>query len=564
MLSISLYFPTRRFHATPWGRQVNEGAVEWPPSPWRLLRSLVATWHHKFPDVPEVEVRELINRLTELPTFYLPDASQSHVRHFMPKPKKKEESDRTKIFDTFIVLNPDEPVRMVWPDVELDDSQRQLLSDLLRSMTYFGRAESWVIAETASEVADVEESIDGVTPLSLGERVPEGRELVRTLVAQSSVAVAEWSTQTRQKHTARRLNELVEKARASGKPVEKVKLSKKDQQAIEAAIPDSLFDALHAETAELRSNGWNQPPGSQWVNYACPTSTFLSLPLQPASHRPGHVSTLARFAIAGSVLPRLTDAIRIGERARHFLMGCSKSVETSGSASAAFSGKNTDGSPLDDCHQHAHFLSEARGDGRITFLNVYAPMGFSEQDERALARFTRTYGDNGHDLQFVLLGIGQPEDFAGKAEQINEKAGQSLILAKSETWVSRTPFVLTRHLKLKAKDRGDPARREAATERELCQVVRLELARRSEFADLADSATIELLPGGSAGGTLLGGTQTPWLKFRRERKNGNGRNAGTHGYGFRLTFDRAVRGPIAIGYGCHFGLGQFIPDIQQS
>jgi CRISPR-associated protein Csb2 len=28
---IDLYFPASRLHATPWGRHVNEGAVEWPP-----------------------------------------------------------------------------------------------------------------------------------------------------------------------------------------------------------------------------------------------------------------------------------------------------------------------------------------------------------------------------------------------------------------------------------------------------------------------------------------------------------------------------------------------------
>jgi len=40
---IELRFPAGRYHATPWGSHVNEGAVEWPPSPWRLLRALIAT-----------------------------------------------------------------------------------------------------------------------------------------------------------------------------------------------------------------------------------------------------------------------------------------------------------------------------------------------------------------------------------------------------------------------------------------------------------------------------------------------------------------------------------------
>ncbi|MFH1303100.1 MAG: type I-U CRISPR-associated protein Csb2, partial [Planctomycetota bacterium] len=51
MIAIEMKFPTGKLHATPWGRHVNEGAVEWPPSPWRFLRALLAVWHHKFHDV---------------------------------------------------------------------------------------------------------------------------------------------------------------------------------------------------------------------------------------------------------------------------------------------------------------------------------------------------------------------------------------------------------------------------------------------------------------------------------------------------------------------------------
>ena len=44
---IKLRFPGGRYHATPWGRHVNEGAVEWPPSPYRLVRALYDAWKRK-------------------------------------------------------------------------------------------------------------------------------------------------------------------------------------------------------------------------------------------------------------------------------------------------------------------------------------------------------------------------------------------------------------------------------------------------------------------------------------------------------------------------------------
>jgi len=42
MITLAFHFPGGRYHATPWGHQVNEGLVEWPPSPWRLLRALLS------------------------------------------------------------------------------------------------------------------------------------------------------------------------------------------------------------------------------------------------------------------------------------------------------------------------------------------------------------------------------------------------------------------------------------------------------------------------------------------------------------------------------------------
>jgi len=42
MLALSFTFPGGRYHATPWGRHVNEADLEWPPSPWRIVRALIA------------------------------------------------------------------------------------------------------------------------------------------------------------------------------------------------------------------------------------------------------------------------------------------------------------------------------------------------------------------------------------------------------------------------------------------------------------------------------------------------------------------------------------------
>ncbi len=81
-------FPAGHYHATPWGRHVNEGAVAWPPEPYRILRALIATWYRTADRERhgEVALAQLIEALAgELPLFGLPDAVHAHTRHYMPK-----------------------------------------------------------------------------------------------------------------------------------------------------------------------------------------------------------------------------------------------------------------------------------------------------------------------------------------------------------------------------------------------------------------------------------------------------------------------------------------------
>jgi CRISPR-associated protein Csb2 len=547
MLAISFSFPAKRFHATPWGRQVNEGAVEWPPSPWRILRSLIAVWHHKFPDIPEAEIRNLIEELAPLPYFRLPPASQGHTRHYMPQVN----GEKTKIFDTFIAIEPSDQVVAIWNDVNLSDIYREILGKLLAAMTYFGRAESWVSAELLDSI----EKGANALPLELGIEPEHGHELIRTLVPSIPVEHAKWYQNSRGQRREAKLAQLVADAQKKGKPIEKLKLSQKDEEMIDSGLPATLFDSLHADTSELRKAGWNQPPGSRWVNYSRPTDAFASTVVGTHVERQRDTKpTVARYAVCGAVRPLLTEAVFLGDRVRAKLMGLSKGLL--GNASPVFSGKSEDGTLLHDRHCHAHFLAEApKADGRITHVNVFAMREFSAKEEEAISNFDNLPSRDGYDLRFVLLGIGRPEDFGG----LNDKAGQSRGLAESHEWVSRTPFVLSRHLKVKRAETADPELRDATYRRALTDVLRFELRQREQFAHLAETVEIEPILDREHAGTDLGGHFTTWLKFRRERAKGGGHQASPQGYGFRLKFAEPVRGPIALGYGCHFGLGQFVP-----
>lgn len=164
---------------------------------------------------------------------------------------------RTKVFDTFATIGSQTPVAIVWPDVELDDPQRELLSHLLRAMSYFGRAESWVDAK----LLDTWTGDINCRPLN-GAGVDGDEELVRLLAPASQDDFRHWRERTLADMQQKKLEEKKARQREKGKSDANVKLTPKEAAALDAALPATLFDALHAETGDLRSAGWNRPPAA--------------------------------------------------------------------------------------------------------------------------------------------------------------------------------------------------------------------------------------------------------------------------------------------------------------
>lgn len=512
MIALRIRFIAGRYHATPWGRHVNEGAVEWPPSPWRILRALIATWHRKFAnEIPEASVRRVIEQLTEPPAFHLPKAALGHTRHFMPQ-KDPLGADKTKVFDAFTSVRSEDCLVVAWPHVTLSPEEQEALTSLASGLGYLGRAESWV-------AADVLNQWDGginCRPAEVGVSV-EG-ERVRVLATMTPEMFATWKTGF--------------EAMAVGVAGIATKVGRK-KKASPSPVPPDLWSALHAETSDLQKQGWSAAPGSRWVDYVRPDDAFrVTYQRKPRIEpiRP----TVARFALSSAVLPRLTDTVFIGERMRQALMAKSRGLNGTEHALPVFSGKGTDGLPLDDDHAHAFYLpSDEDDNGRIDHITVYATQGFDKHAQQAVGMLKKLWGSGGHDIYAVLIGLGQPQDYGGLAM----RDGQAPACAQSRIWRSVTPYVLTRHPKKNGKD--SPA----------SQVTR-ELARRGfpkpEQIEYLDHA-------------MIAGKKVRWLEFRRFRNGGGGQLADSRGYGFEIAFAEPVRGPFALGYGCHFGLGQFVP-----
>ena len=549
-VSVALSFPGGRFHATPWGHHVNEALPEWPPSPWRFLRALVAVWKRKLPKRLNLEAVEPV--LSELaksrPAFYLPPATLGHTRHYMPL-NATDESKRTKVFDAFVSLVPLKPLKAEsepapfnpagevvfhWPDANLTDDGKQTLRLLLSQLGYFGRAESWCAARLLMEF--------DAARINCAPGSASGKESVRVLAADPST----WNGWA---FTDKKI-----------------------------VPPDPKWNLL-AETADLHLERWSDPPGSKWVTYSRPADSFAPRPA-PRPVSPGDTKTdfvVARFVLdvaeGRRPLPLVTETLLLAEEVRRELgrqygrsvRGRSRGAEFAKDDPRLFSpilhGKDANGDPARS-HDHAFYLpTDEDRDGRIDHITVFATGRFSRDDVSALDR-----------LRSLSFGKGGEAD--DESESNKRRTTHRLLLVGLDSikpthvgqfrpatvWESATPYIAFRHLKERGtkRDRREFTPPEAMPEF-MVHVFSEDWDQRTDLK-LPKPEKIEFVPNPHADPQDGGlGWRYRSLQFRRGR-NRRGDDGYSRPFGaFRLTFSEPVNGSISLGYACHFGMGSFRP-----
>lgn len=542
MISLSLRFLTGRFHATPWGHHVNEGCAEWPPSPWRLLRSLVAVWQGKCHTTISKSVAQRILRvLSDLPEYALPPASASHSRHYMPW-FKKGPGDKTLVFDTFVVVPPEDEVLLVWPDAQLDARERATLSEWLAQLGYLGRAESWCEARLLSN-DEIERRLSEINTRPIGTRpVEKGMEVVRVLCADPTTAFD--STYT---------------------PKETITTGKgKNKQTTVTPLYDPDWH-LCGETLWLHNEKWSDPPGSRWVRYTRRSDCFKVTPQRrvrvPSQPRP----QVVRFALDSSVLPLSTHALPVAEAARRNLMGILgrqlERINGSRGNSAIFAGKS-DAGDVAKGHGHAFYLpTDEDNDGRIDHLTLIASDGFGPDELRAIDSIreikSREREESGHPLGVLLLGMGTLADY----HSADDRSLLRSPLGPSHQWISATPFLAQRHPK-KSGTKRDPAEWLNSPQTFVTAMLREELRRLIERHPQLESVELDSIgiePVMEEGVFRFGPQKKRALEFKRFRQK-SGDDGGRRLSGsFRITFPKPIMGPIALGHSSHFGLGLFVP-----
>lgn len=509
--AIGISFPAGRFHATPWGGHVNEGIPEWPPAPWRLIRAIVAVWKRKLNHYTHLDdvIPRVISKLASPPGYKLPPAAASHTVHFMPSHAKwkPEAPHRAKdqVFDTFIALDPGAEVIVAWPDVTLDEIETRAIGSVLSRMTYLGRAESLV----SVRIADLHDPhlLNCVPLMSSNSSANSGINVETVMVmAPDPDTWNLWSHNN------------------------------------DAIKPEPCWNIL-VETMDLHAQRWSKPPGSRQITYVFePSTKRTNIIRRRPSPKTVHI---ARYALDSQVLPLITDTVYTAELARRYLQGIFGS-RFAGAVSQVFSGKNSDGKPLDK-HGHAFFLpTDEDADMRLDHLTIFSQTGFDPARElKAIDLFNKMHSPKTSlEINLLLVGTG----------------GVSLgaevpILSKSIRWRSVTPFIPVRHYKSRGQKK-DTCDYEAFPE----TVLREELLRRG-FPEPARISAVARCYLWNHSGKCIGNSaiNLSWLKFRRERVFGNGRRGLHPGCGFEIEFNEPVQGPVALGYGCHYGLGLFAP-----
>lgn len=485
------------------------------------------------PEVEEEKIRNILSLMLTSPMFRLPPASLAHTRHYMPWSKdwfKSREASKTLVFNTFVAVSKEDPVLVCWPDAELDEEHRMVLSSLLRNVSYLGRSESWCKMDLVepSDVSYHSLEVNGFYNVVPAENQPQGidHNVVSVLLPSMGLDMS--------------------------KPLDE-------------------FHPLLIRTTTLRQElNRIDPPGSRWVEYARPIDCFE--PKYEASipdFDEGAVKVV-RYLLDGKVLPHLLSTLTVGSIARVAAMSVYGGPE--GRRSKLFSGKDSTGSSLKG-HSHAFYLpSDEDGDSKLDHLTIFSSQGFMGDERTTLAKLDRLYGYGlGGELRLLLIGVyEEADDYIGGG-----------LFGPSSVWISATPYMLTRYPKLKDSGRwrtkpmpeelrvqlpeplgwyptGDhmlldygvlPDLSEMQQDGPLAQLL-LSVKRRG----LPDVKTVELIPE-----CRRLGRSFRWIEFKRYRK-GVSRPIIGRGFGFRLVFKEPVLGPIVLGYGCHYGLGLFRVD----
>ena len=400
--TLAFRFPLGRYHANPWDRAVNEGTSEWPPSPWRILRTLIATWHTRWPALAASEFDALLAALADPPCYRTPAAGTGHTRHYLPDTgHRKAETGHTDLtLDPFLTMDKQSELLVRW-NTELTSGQRETLAKLAELIPYLGRSESACYARLLSPDED--------TPAP-GESWWRPGHAAGTGTAPGAGETGQNVRRTRLLSPVRPLNRTV----------------------------------LEATTAGVRKQKRTVPPGTEWVTYTTAAPAAASPPGQrtapprPAVPRP----TAVRFAVAGRAPVRLANAILVADEAHRIAAKRLQDARIPDSRRRQIMG--TGGAQTD--HAHAHWIpvpGQGKSAASVQHLIIYVRDGLETDEIAALLATGKLSGKRGDGYE--VRGFPEQTLLFQAAGQVEDVAPELAQRPGAARWRSATPYLPVRH-----------------------------------------------------------------------------------------------------------------------
>ncbi len=501
-------FPLGRFHANPWRAfPFEDPHGEWPPSPWRLLRAILARSHQYERECGiegtgwrEQTVRAFrVSRFRwSLPSFswrgpglrqYQPATFGFNPPDWRKRGVPSEKGYRpTLTCDNFWLLSDARTAGagVIWwliEGVEWSKDQLDWLDESLVRMTYFGRAES------ITEIHRVEELPPNVDINCVLEEMPSS----------GSVPVL-------------------------------------------APLQNATLEQVQAVTDDPLVAKSTVPPGAQWLYAKRPAKPPFKLP--SPKRRSMKPTRFLQFAIGTRINPMRKSTVVLTQRfrgrvIREFLgVGWKHASMEHRQAARLLTGKEADGKPLQDHHHpHARFgILFDHETNKATRLIVWRDQPFTTAEQRAILNAAE------HELQIAFSKAPRNDPWTVRLVPLDSQVPppRGFDTQTYVRWETAMPYVPSRHV----YDRRGRVKPGETPEEQL----RLELKRMG-----FDTGQLMI---------EVDHHVSEWIQVHKPRRSNNGpTNSEKRGYHVSLTFDTPVRGPIAVGHSSHFGLGLCVPVI---
>ncbi len=568
-IALRQVFPLGRFHATSWrANPFDDPYGEWPPSPWRLVRAVVARWYQwareETPEPHSQQVDDLVRALcTSTYRFRLPTHARKGgpLRQYHPI-ELEMDPQNFKAFRTVFAM----------PAGGVSDSLSKRLTDAGAEEFRPGASKLFVCVSKSKMKKQVERVLG--TPLEdWGSLRPDpgfrtystslaqdnywcvpcgdegavwwfldgnfwtdevitavdrclerityfGRSETLTCIRRASEAVPEPNCELSERRTPGSVPVLSPSPNASRADVERVT---DDPDAVKRSVP----------------------PGARMMYAVRP-------PPPPAREMPDVLPIrsdcrLLQFAIGWNVAPEVRAIVRLTSRFRGAVLRELLRIKTGDRATtwrhveaaalegmADMIGKDAHGKLLSG-HRHAEFLAWCE-DGVPTRLLVWRDgRPFDEDEQTAVLRAAS------RELSWAAAG---PDADAWKVKLLPLDRAvpppPGFDEAPARRWESVTPYVPPRH-HLRG---GKPRARES-----LVAQIRRELALRG----FVDPEQVEA--------EQIGDPAWVAVHVPRRRAEERGFVGDRRGYSMRLTFPEPVKGPLRLGHSSSFGLGLFRPVL---